>query len=84
MPHTEAPWGVYQKGKRLAVCRTGYPAQRIATLPESEHAEADADLIAAAPRMLEALLLVSGFIREGHESVNDKVLFAIKKARGEL
>lgn len=66
--HTEGPWGVWRQGKTLAITCTGHPANphkwegmhvAAVQLPSDERwAEifrANANLIAAAPELLEAL-----------------------------
>ena len=80
--HTPGPWCVSNDNADRAIVQSG--AQRIATCAASHEGDANARLIAAAPALLEALIVVVDCLESGQAiSAGDTARAAIAQARGE-
>lgn len=85
MKHTKGPWELYQVNKTETRVYGKPMSRNVATITGSG---ADANLISAAPEMLEALQIAmecldSPEFRHEHPSVEHHIRHAIAKAKGE-
>ena len=86
--HTPGPWVASKRNQRTIVQQVLNDSYAVAEVHAvyGNEAEANARLIAAAPEMLEALeaIFINHEVKGMSETLNNKALAAIRKAKGEI